>query len=315
MSETQRSYLRRNIALGVVAGLIVIAAAVRLTQGPPAEPASTAPTESPTAPMAAPEKPLAEALPGPAAPDSTAAGGAAIEVEVSYAGAVDALPATAKVYVFIRPVGERMPLGVQTYDVRDLPVQVDFSAPSVAAAAQTVEVVARLSMTGAVSLQGGDLELVSDPLQFGVATPRISLALGAKTSSIAAAQSTTAGNAAANAPVGSFGIPVHLALGAGVRLPATTTVFLILRASGGGPMPLAVKRMTVGDLPTELVLSDADAMVAGRSLRDAGSVELVARASVSGNVKAGPGDYEGSSGALRVEAISTPIELLIDRAL
>jgi len=217
--------------------------------------------------------------------------------------------------VFIRPVGERMPLGVQTYGVHDLPVQVNFSGPSAAAAAQPVEVVARLSMTGAVSLQAGDLELVSDPLQFGVESQRISLALGAKTPSAATAQATTAGNATANAPVGMFGIPVHLALGAGVELPATTTVFLIVRSSGGGPMPLAVKRMTVGDLPTDVVLSDADAMVAGRSLRDAGSVELVARASVSGNVKSGPGDYEGSSGALRVVAISAPIELLIDRAL
>ena len=80
-------------------------------------------------------------------------------------------------------------------------------------------------------------------------------------------------------------------------------------------MPLAVKRMTVADLPANVSLSDADAMVAGRSLRDAGTVELVARASVSGNVKAGPGDYEGTSGALSVAEASKPISLVIDRAL
>lgn len=314
MSEPQRSYRRRNIALGVIAGLIAVGAVVRLTQSPPAELASTLTSASPTTPMAAPgipEIPLGEGSPGSAAPGSTASTGAAIEVEVSYAGVADALPDAAKVFVFIRPVGERMPLGVQSYGVDDLPVQVDFSGPSAAAAAQSVEVVARLSMTGAVSLQAGDLELVSGPLQFGVASQRLSLALGTKASSATASQAGNPGNA----PVATFGIPVHLALGAGIELPATTTVFLIVRSSDAGPMPLAVKRMTVADLPTDVVLSDADAMVPGRSLRDAGSVELVARASVSGSVKPAPGDYEGSSGALRVATLSTPITLLIDRAL
>ena len=315
MSEPQRSYLRRNIVLGVVAGTIVIIAVVRLALSPPPELLSTTPSLAPTASVTVPGKPLAEALPESAAPGSTVSSAAAIEVEVSYAGAVDALPDIAKVYVFVRPVGERMPLGVQTYGVHDLPVQVDFFGPSAAAAAQSVEVVARLSMTGSVSLQRGDLELVSDPLQFGVAPTRVSLVLGAKSSSTAATQAPTADKTTTNAPGATFGIPVHVALGAGVRLPATTTVFLIVRASGGAPMPLAVKRMTVGDLPTKLTLSDADAMVAGRSLSDADSVELVARASMSGNVKPGPGDYEGRFGPVRVMAISAPIELTIDRAL
>ena len=124
--------------------------------------------------------------------------------------------------------------------------------------------------------------------------------------------------ATANAPNGAVTtvtIPVQVSMGPDIELPATTTVFLIVRAPDSGPMPLAVKRMTVADLPAEVTLSDADAMVAGRSLRDAGVVQLVARASVSGDVRAGPGDFEGSSGELRIPEIRQPISLVIDRAL
>ena len=56
-------------------------------------------------------------------------------------------------------------------------------------------------------------------------------------------------------------------------------------------------------------------MTGERSLREAKVVELVARASVSGDVRAAPGDYEGTSGALRVAEISQPIALVIDHAL
>ena len=122
--------------------------------------------------------------------------------------------------------------------------------------------------------------------------------------------------AAATAPPhGAVEIPVHIALAPGITLAPDTTVFLIVRAFGGRPMPLAVKRMTIGDLPTDLVLSDADAMVPGGLLGDAGNVEVVARVSMSGGVKASPGDYEGVSGALDPAAISAPVALLIDHAL
>lgn len=116
-------------------------------------------------------------------------------------------------------------------------------------------------------------------------------------------------------PIAAVEIRVHLALAPGIELPAATTVFLIVRSPDRGPMPLAVKRLTVADLPGDVTLADADVMVAARSLRDADVVELVARASVSGDVKAGPGDYEGKSGVTRVVDISQPITLIIDHAL
>ena len=288
MSELPPSYRRRNIALAVIAGVIVIGALVRMAFTAQPEP-GTQPVERPTAsPVSQPQ-------------DQT---GSPIDVEVAYAGAVDALPETARIYVFVRPVGERMPLGVQTFGIRDLPVAVAFTPAAGAAEAKRVEVVARLSMSGEVSLQPGDLESVSEPLQFGTAAQRVQLTLGAT-----AAATTPA--PIADTTAGAVRIGVRVSLGEGVHLPATTTVFLIVRPANGSPMPLAVKRFALSDLPAEVTLSDADAMMPGRSITGAGSVEIIARASVSGNVKAEPGDYEARSGALQVAQVTAPVVLVI----
>ena len=301
MSELQPSYRRRNIALAVLAGVIVIGALLRMTQT--AQPAAQ-PMERPTAaPMSRPQGET----------------GSPIEVEVSYSGAVEALPDAAKIYVFVRPVGERMPLGVQTFGIHELPVAVAFTPAAGAAHAKSVEVVARLSMSGAVSMQPGDLESVSPPLQFGDAAHRVQLTLSAQPTSPSASASTSPSASPSGppvaAPAGKVRIGVHVSLGPGITLPETTTVFLIVRSSDGSPMPLAVRRFALSDLPVDITLSDADSMVPGRSISAADTVEIIARASASGNVKGEPGDYEARSGALKVTTLSAPVELVIARPL
>jgi hypothetical protein len=173
-SDTQPSYRSRNVALAVIAGVIVAAAVLRMamTAAPPA-PAATAaqPTTAHPAPVTQPTMPIA----APQMPAATAGG--TIDVTVSYRGATAGLPQTAKVYVFIRPVGQRMPLAVQTYSVADLPVTVEFSSPNASSASARVETVARLSLTGAVALQPGDSEVVADPVQFDATGHQLSLTL------------------------------------------------------------------------------------------------------------------------------------------
>lgn len=65
------------------------------------------------------------------------------------------------------------------------------------------------------------------------------------------------------------------------------SVFVFARAASGPPMPLAVKRMTVADLPVEVELSDSDAMMAQLKISSFAEVQLVARVSRAGNATAG----------------------------
>ncbi len=79
------------------------------------------------------------------------------------------------------------------------------------------------------------------------------------------------------------------------RVNADDTVFVYARAAEGPPMPLAVKRITVAELPTEVILDDSDAMTPAFALSGFDRVIVGARISGSGNAIAQPGDIEGLS--------------------
>jgi len=77
-------------------------------------------------------------------------------------------------------------------------------------------------------------------------------------------------------------------------LPDDTTVFVIARDPNQPRPPIAVKRLTLRELPTSVVLSDSDAMIPGRLIGNFGSLEIVARVSLSGQPIAQSGDWFGS---------------------
>ncbi|MFG0321212.1 c-type cytochrome biogenesis protein CcmI [Pseudomonas sp. zjy_15] len=77
-------------------------------------------------------------------------------------------------------------------------------------------------------------------------------------------------------------VRVELAAALKDKVKPDDTVFIFARASKGPPMPLAAKRVTVAQLPIEVELSDADAMMPQMKLSQFAEVQLVARVSRAG---------------------------------
>jgi len=73
------------------------------------------------------------------------------------------------------------------------------------------------------------------------------------------------------------------------------TVFILARAAEGPPMPLAVKRVKVRDLPVRFDLNDSMAMAPGMNLSAHPRVVVVARVSRSGSAAPQPGDLQGAT--------------------
>ncbi|UFI43373.1 c-type cytochrome biogenesis protein CcmI [Pseudomonas savastanoi] len=103
---------------------------------------------------------------------------------------------------------------------------------------------------------------------------------------IARARENLAGQAA---PVKASALKVRVALAASLKgnVQPGDSVFIFARAINGPAAPLAVKRITVADLPAEVELSDADAMMPQLNLSNFAQVQLVARVSRAGQPTAG----------------------------
>nr|WP_300312634.1 c-type cytochrome biogenesis protein CcmI [Halomonas sp.] len=113
-------------------------------------------------------------------------------------------------------------------------------------------------------------------------------------------------------------IQVHLSLanGIGADLPADTSVFVVARDSEGRLPPLAIRRVSLGELPLTLSLGVNDAMSPMASLADAQEVRLVARVSRSGQAQPQPGDLWGEQQKVAVSDVDAdPVALTIDRVV
>ncbi|MGI8561661.1 MAG: tetratricopeptide repeat protein [Luteimonas sp.] len=95
-----------------------------------------------------------------------------------------------------------------------------------------------------------------------------------------------------------------------VRLAGDASVFVIARVPDGPPMPVAVERHALRDLPLEISLDDADGPMPTQKLSALEEVELVARISMRGDATRQDGDLESKPVRVTLPA-QAPVELVI----
>ena len=98
-----------------------------------------------------------------------------------------------------------------------------------------------------------------------------------------------------------------------VRLRGDTTVFVIARIPGGPPMPVAVEKHALQDLPLTLTLDDGDSPMPTQKLSALKEVELIARLSASGDPMRQEGDLESKPVRVTLPAVA-PVELVLGGA-
>ncbi|WP_431066272.1 c-type cytochrome biogenesis protein CcmI [Methylotuvimicrobium sp.] len=91
------------------------------------------------------------------------------------------------------------------------------------------------------------------------------------------------------------GLKVNVAISDELQgaVSATDTLFIYAQALQGPPMPLAIVKKQVADLPVTVVLSDEQAMMPAMKLSNFDRVKISARISISGQAESRPGDWIG----------------------
>lgn len=105
-------------------------------------------------------------------------------------------------------------------------------------------------------------------------------------------------------------VEVQLAQELSGKVEPGDAVFVFARSASGPAMPLAVKRLSVSDLPATVSLSDADAMMPQLRMSNFEQVRLFARISRDGD--ATRGEWQGSSEPVNPDA-GDVVRLIIDQ--
>lgn len=120
---------------------------------------------------------------------------------------------------------------------------------------------------------------------------------------------TPAGGAGAGHTL-TVSVQLDPALAARIRLRGDASVFVIARAVGGPPMPIAAEKRSVQELPFVATLDDADSPMPTKPLSAMDEVEVIARMSMGGDANPQAGDLESAPMRVRLPA-KGPIALTI----
>lgn len=153
--------------------------------------------------------------------------------------------------------------------------------------------------------------LVAQLAELGVTAPQTAAA-----PSSAPATGGMSGMAAPSAVAGeSRGRTIRVAVSvdpslAGKLIPGTT-VFVSAREAGIPGPPIAATRIQAEELPTTVVLSDANTMIEGRDLSSVNDVQLVARVAFGGTAVTASGDLLGE--ATHSKGAAEEVNVVINR--
>ena len=117
----------------------------------------------------------------------------------------------------------------------------------------------------------------------------------------------------ASAPALQVRVSLDPELAARVRLRGDATVFVIARAPGGPPMPVAAEKHAVSELPFTASLDDDDSPMPTQKLSGLHEVEILARLSMDGEATPQPGDLQSQAVRIRLPATG-PVDLVIGAA-
>lgn len=109
-----------------------------------------------------------------------------------------------------------------------------------------------------------------------------------------------------------YSITLEVKLGPKAKVKPDQVVFVYARTFQGMPMPLAIQRLKVSDLPKTVQLDESMAMSPAASLATAEKVEVLARVSETGSAQAKMGDWLARQGPVDMKAIPEKIVLEIN---
>ncbi len=105
---------------------------------------------------------------------------------------------------------------------------------------------------------------------------------------------------------------LNVSLASSVLADPSMAVFVYARAWQGTPMPLAIERFSVAELPKQVVLDKAMAMAPGMDITSVEQLEIIARISRSGSPQPQSGDWQISMGPLSLTDVVEAINLVIE---